>query len=356
LLRLAPSAAFLTAFAVVLALPAAGSAQLSLTGGALLSGDDQGFRSHQYRLELRRETPGDGQRLSLRFHTYALEEEIAGVLPFAGQEPAAELSGHVLLGLFWLGAAAGLQGTADLDGATGKLVVARAIPAGSSTFTPRVELAREPLAFSALPLSLALMSYRAEALLAFRAPVVLAEGGLRMDFWEGDTQPGRTRYTALDTIDPTRVTTVHGYALTAWDSWFNLGLAAKAAWSSRNTLLLSALQPPAYTWYPAAAPPFLWETGIAVRASGEVTESLEVSSQLLLPVLSQEVRQWETLRQTAWGTGPFEAKLDVEWWVFSMTAVQLRAQLFAKPWQDWRFFDRTAYRNLTLQLFLEQRI
>lgn len=342
------------------AVPPALQAQVSLGAGATLSGDDQGFRSHQYRLELARATPTDGQRLSLRWHTYSLDPELDGVLPFDGHEPAAELSGHVMLGLFWLAAAVGMQGTLDLEGTTGKLVLARAIPTDSTTLTPRLEVAREPLASSALPLSLGLTRLRGEALLALRAPVMTGEAGVRVELWEDDVQRGRTRNPARDPIASNRVTTLHGYALSAWEHWFNLGIAAKAAWARDDTLLLTGLQPAAYSWYPASAPPWLWETSVVLIAKGELTRSLELTTQAQLPALSQELRQWETLRRTYWGTAPFEAKLELRWSLFESTpestTVLFSGQLFAKPWEHWSFFDDSAYRMLTLQLFLEQRI
>jgi hypothetical protein len=331
---------------------------LALSAGASLAGDDLHYRWDRYELGLRRETDTTGQRLLLRFHTYSLDEELAGVLPFEGNEPAVELGGHVLLGdVWWLGAAAGLQGSADLEGAVGELIAARAFAtSGAGTFTPRLELAREPLAGTALPLSLGLTSYRGVAALAWRATGWTAEGGVRGELSEHDTVPGRARNPERDEIDATRVITIYGYTLTDSEHWFDAGLSARAAWSSHNTLLATQLSPRAYTWYPASAPPFLWETALILRAGGAVLPSLDAALQLQVPALSQETRQWETLRRTYWGTAPLEAKLEASWRMFSATTLRFQAQLFAEPWERWEVFGAQAYHMVSLHLSLEQRI
>jgi hypothetical protein len=172
----------LLALAVALGRPASARAEVVLSGGAQLSGDNEGYRWDRYQLKLEHLDDSGGLRLALRWHTYSLRDEFAGVLPFEGQEPAYELGGHLLLGHWWLAAAAGIQGTYDLDGATAKLVVARAIPVGEHTFTPRVELARMPLSETALPLSLGLLTHRLDGVLAWRTKDWTAEGGVRLDF------------------------------------------------------------------------------------------------------------------------------------------------------------------------------
>jgi hypothetical protein len=341
-----------------LAFPSAARCESWLSAGANLAGDDQRYRWDDYQLGFRRESDADGQRVALRFHTYSLEQPYAGIAPFDGSEPAVELGGHVLLDeVLWLGLSLGLQGSADLDGVVGELVAGRAFATGWGTFTPRVELAREPLTRTALPLSLGLHDHRAEGVLAWRTTGWTAEGGVRGDFWEGDTVPGRVQNAALDTIPETRVITVHAYLLSDREHWLEAGVSAKAAWSSRTTLLPTAIAPVRlYTWYPASAPPALWETALIVRAEGALAEPLHASLQVQLPALSQETRQWETVRQTDWGTGPFEARLALNWLMFPSTSLQFGAMLFAKPWRRWDVLSAGAYRMIAAGLTLEQRI
>ena len=345
----------------LLLLASAGDARAdsTLSAGVLLAGDDQVYRWDLYELGWRHSAATSGQRLLLRFHTYSLDEELAGVLPFEGSEPALELGGHVLIDeLWWLGASAGLQGSADLEGAVGELIFARALPTGTATvFTPRIELAREPLARTALPLSLGLTSYRLVSALALRTTGWTAEAAARADFWEHDTVPGRTRNPMRDEIAGTRVISVYGHALTDSEHWFDVGLSAKAVWSRDNTLLATALLPVrAYSWYPASAPPFLWETALIARAAGDVLPSLGIALQLQLPALSQETRQWETVQRTYWGTAPLQAELDVSWAMFSNTTLRLGAMLFVEPWERWDVFGPYAYRMASLHVSIEQRI
>jgi hypothetical protein len=162
---------------------------------------------------------------------------------------------------------------------------------------------------------------------------------------------------ALDVIEPRRVTTVHGYVLTKDRGWLDVGVSAKAAWSSRNTLLLTQLRPSwKYNWYPAAAPPFAWETAVVLRAAGHPLASVEALFQLAIPALSRETRQWESLRQSSWGTAPLEAKLQASWMLLSTTAVQITTTVFAKPWERWNLFGQGAYRSASVQVALRQHI
>jgi hypothetical protein len=347
--------------AFVLIAGAAGSAraEISIAGSAAFAGDEWGYGNETYALDLAHETETAGQELGLRWHRYALADDLHGILPFEGHEPAARLGAHVLHELWWLSASAGLQGTLDFDGVTAELIVARAFEASSaSTLTPRVELAREPLALNPLPLSLGLHSHRALAALALRVKdVLLAEGGLRADFWEGDTIEGRTRNSARDRIEPNRITTGYAYVLSDAEGWFDAGLAGKIASAAENTLLVTQLQPERrYGWYPASAPPFAWETSLILRAAGALAGPLHGSLQLQLPLLSQETRQWDALQATAWGTAPYEAKLELEWFFLSATSLQLAAAIFIKPWADWDALGSGAYRYASLQLGVEQRI
>ncbi|HTM45311.1 MAG TPA: hypothetical protein VL137_10175 [Polyangiaceae bacterium] len=336
---------------------AAAQGQLSIATGALISRDNEGYQSDRYQLGLNREAPSDGEHLTVRWHTYSLSRQLVGISPFAGYEPSAELGGHLLYELWWLEAGAGFQGKLALHSTTGEVVLARAIPSGKNTFTPRVEVAREPLAMTPLPLSLGLLSDRAEALLAFRSPQWMGEGGVRVDFWDSDTAPGRTQNPALATIPNNRITSLHGYGLSTWDSWFNWGAAAKVAWASHNTMLMTQVQPSAaYTWYPASAPPFAWEAAAVVQAKGDIVSSLGASFQLQLPLISQETRQWETLRRTYWGTAPFEAKLQVNWAVVPTTTVHLNAQAYARPWENWNALGSAGYRQGSVELAIETSI
>lgn len=345
------------ALALMACAPAVARAESSLGAGVMLAGDDQGFRWDRYEVELRRDRPDSGQWLAVRFYTFELGQAIAGVLPFDGAEPAAELGGHVLHGAWWLLGSIGFQGSVDADGATGKLVVARALLAGSSTLTPRLEIAREPLSLTALPLSLGLSKFRFDALLAWRAPSWTAEGGARVELWESALLPGRTENPALDHVEPNRNTIAHAYALSDLRGWCDVGVAAKAAWSRENTMLLTGVaSAPTYTWYPASAPPFLWETALVLRARGQLAEPVELSVQVQLPMLSQETREWDGLRRTYWGSAPFEGKLEARWRAFSATALKADAAIFAKPWERWDVFSDQAYRQGALHFSIEQRL
>jgi hypothetical protein len=329
----------------------------SLSASVLASRDDQGYQHERYQAQWGRETPGDGQRVSLRWHRYALGTEFAGVLPFSGGEPAVDVGGHLLRGSWWLAAAAGFQGRVDRHGATGELVVARALPTlAAGTFTPRLEATRAPVVVAALPLSLGLIGNRAQAVLAWRTDRLLAEGGARVDFWDSITLPGRVRNGALDVIEANRLAILHGYLLTQRGQVLDWGFAAKAAWAQHNTLLPTRIQPWQYSWYPASAPPFAWETALVLRAQTPAHPSLAAAIQLQLPLLSRETRQWDSIRRADWGTAPYEGKLEGSWWFLASTAVQLDAVVFAKPWERWNPAGVGAYRHVALQLSLKQRI
>lgn len=335
----------------------AARAQSTVSASVQAARDDQGYRLERYQARWGREAPADGQRLAVRWDQYALPDEFAGVRPFRGGEPAVELGGHLLRGLWWVGAAAGFQGRPALRALAGELILARAFPTtGAGTFTPRLEVARAPLAAAALPLSLGLLSNRGQALLGWRTEGWLAEGGLRVDLWDAGTLPGRVRNGALDTVEANRITILHGYLLTQRERWLDLGLAAKAAWARHNTLVATQLQPWEYSWYPASAPPFAWETALVLRAQARPAASFAAALQLQLPVLSRETRQWESFRQSDWGTAPYEGKLEVTWSFLASTAVRVDAAVFAKPWEGWNPWGAGAYRQATVRLSLEQRI
>jgi hypothetical protein len=343
--------------AALLSGTASARAEWSLGAGVLLSRADRGLRLDTYRLEARRETPADGQWVALDLYEYSLDESLAGLLPFSGSEPSTALGSHLLLGLWWLSAEVGLQGSIDRDSVMGKLVVARAIPTDSDTFTPRIELAREPLALSPLPLSLALSKYRFDALLAWRGSGWLGEGGARLELWQSRAAPSRTQNEAEDVIDANRITILHAYALSDGSSFLDFGGAAKAAWAEHGTMLLTGLNPaPTYTWYPASAPPFAWETAFVLRAQSRSTEPLQLMAQLQLPLLSQEVREWEGVRRSYWGSAPFQAKLQARWAIFSSTTLQLEGAIFAKPWEHWDVLGAGAYHEGSLTFSIEQRL
>jgi hypothetical protein len=345
------------AFGLAMTISRAAQAEVSVAGSGLLSGDEWGFRLEEYGLDVGHTAEASGQRLALRWYRYALTEELEGILPFSGHEPAAEVGAHVLQDLWWLSAAAGVQGTLDIEGVTGELTVARAIPDGRATFTPRMELAREPLAMTALPLSLGLLSHRAQAALEWRVPGVVAEGGARADFWEGDTVVGRVRNSARDRISALPIITGYAYVVSDGGGWLDAGLTAKVAAASRNTLLATQLSPERhYTWYPASAPPFVWETSAVLRLHGELAAALQAKLQLQLPLVSQETRQWESVQVTSWGTAPYEAQLDIEWFFLAATSLQLMAKLFTKPWQSWDALSDGAYRQASVRVAVEQRI
>jgi hypothetical protein len=332
-------------------------AEISIAGSALLAGDEWGYRQEQYGVDVAHEAETAGQSLALRFHRYALSEELEGIFPFSGSEPAARANAHVLLGLWWLSASAGLQGTLDFEGVTGELIVARAIAAGAHTFTPRVELAREPLSLTPLPMSLGLHSHRAQAALMWRTDEVVAEAGGRFDFWEGDVVEGRVRNSARDRIGLNRISTGYAYLLSDSDGWLDAGLSAKVTAAEHNTLLATQLAPERrYTWYPASAPVFAWETSAVLQAHGPLGDALELALKLSLPLLSQETRQWESVRRTSWGSAPYEGQLDVAWHVLSDTSLQLQAKLFIKPWESWDAIGDGAYRHASVRVTLEQRI
>jgi hypothetical protein len=347
----------LVAALVAGAAAARAQAQSSLSASVLAARDDQGYLWDRYQARWDRQAESDGQRLSVGWHRYALDQEFAGVRPFAGGEPAIELGGHLLRGLWWTSAAVGLQGEPAWRAITGELVLARAFLTSAGTFTPRLEAARTPLALAALPLSLGLLGNRGQALLNWRTPGWVAEGGLRVDLWDAATVPGRVRNGALDRVEANRITILHGYLLTQRERWVDFGLAAKAAWARHNTLLATQLSPGwQYSWYPASAPPFAWETALVVRAQARPAPSLAAALQLSLPVLSRETRQWEAYRESAWGTAPFEGKLEASWFFLASTAVQIDAAVFAKPWEGWKPWGAGAYRQATVGLSLKQRI
>lgn len=342
--------------ALSVAVAATAGAQSSVSAGALSSGDDQGFRWDQYQVELQRAAGNAGQWLVLRFHRYSLAGELAGVLPFHGSEAAGELGGHVLLGSLWLSASAGFQGSVDWSGIMGKLAVANAFTSGASSFTPRFELAREPLGLSALPLSFGLAKQRADAVLAWRAPGVTAEGGARIELWASGTLPDRVRNPERDFIEGNRITLLHAYVLSDFGHWFDCGLAARALWSERSTLMLTGLNPATYTWYPASAPPRALESALILRAAGRPVQPLELTLQLQLPLVSQEVREWEGLRRAYWGSAPFEAKLGARWAIFEGTTIEIDALAFARPWEHWDVVSGGAYQQASVQLGVEQRL
>jgi hypothetical protein len=345
------------ALATLLSVPLSSRADSSLTAGALVSRDDLGLRLDTYQLKLTREAPSDGQWLALAFYAYSLDDQQAGLFPFSGSEPAARAGTHLLLGLWWMSAEVGFQGSVDREGATGKLVVARALPTDTNTFTPRIEAAREPLALTPLPLSLALSKYRFDAILAWRASGITAEGGARLELWDSKTVTGRTENDAQDSIDANRITSLHAYALSDSSSWANFGAASQASWAEHGTMLLTGLEPaPTYTWYPASAPPFQWEVAFVFRARAVPLEALELSAQLQLPLISRETREWEGSRRSYWGTAPFEAKLQARWAAFSSTALRLEAAAFAKPWEHWDVFGDGAYHQASVNLSVEQHL
>jgi hypothetical protein len=335
----------------------AARAESSVAASVLASRDDQGFSLQRYRLGWWRETPTSGQHLTVHLHQYALEQEFAGVLPFQGLQPAMELGGHLERALWWAGAALGFEGQPDLRGATGELVVARAILFQAGTLTPRLEVGRQPLALSPLPLSLGVASTRLLSVLGWRGAGWMAEAGARADLWDAANLAGRVRNGALIRVEPNQVLTGYGFLLTRSDGWFDWGFSAKATRSSHNTLVPTQVQPAwQYSWYPASAPPFAWETALIVRAQARPSSTLSASLQLALPALSRETRQWESVRQSEWGTAPLEGKLQGSWFFLAATAVELEATVFAKPWRDWNLFGAGAYRQASLTLSLRQRI
>jgi len=334
-------------------------AEVSVAGSGFLGADEWGYWHEQYGIDLAHAGETSGQKLALSFHRYALHDELEGVLPFTGHEPAARLSAYALLDdALWLGAGAGLQGTLDVDGVTGELVAAYAIAAGEQhTLTPRVELAREPLAASPLPLSLGLHSHRVQAALGWKSDGFIAEGGARIDLWEGDTVPGRARNSARDRIEPNRILTGYAYALTDSEGWLDAGLAGKVSAAEHNTLLPTQLAPERrYTWYPASAPPLAWETSAIVRVQSKRGEPVEVKLQLGLPLVSREVREWEGVRVASWGTAPYEAAFDLAWQALEDTRLELQAKLFIKPWESWDAIGDGAYRHASVRVALEHRI
>jgi hypothetical protein len=235
-------------------------------------------------------------------------------------------------------------------------VVANALTSGSSTFTPRLEVAREPLGLSALPLSLGLSKHRADAVLAWRAPGVTAEGGARIELWESGVLPGRVQNPEHDLIQANRTALLHAYLLSDFEHWFDCGVAAKAMWSEHGTLLLTGLSPATYAWYPASAPPRALETALVLRALGRPVQPLELSLQVQLPLLSQELREWEGQRRAYWGSAPFEGKLAARWSLFHATTLEIDALIFARPWEHWDVLSQAAYRQGSVRVAVEQRL
>jgi hypothetical protein len=332
-------------------------AEAAVDAGALASADNQGYAWQRYQAQWVHDDPAWGQRVSARWHHYSLRDGFAGVVPFDGAEPAVEVAAHLLAGFWWLGAAAGFQGRPDLAGATGALVVARAFPGDTGTLTPRLEAARESLAAIPLPLSLGLTSDRAQAALGWKAAGWTAELGARLDVWEAASAAGRVQNPMLERVDGNRIFTGYGYALTQGEGWLDVGLAGKIARADHNTLLATQVAPSwQYSWYPASAPPFAWEVAAVVRAHGHPIPSVELALQAQLPAVSRETRQWESVQESAWGTAPWEARLQASWLFLAATALQLDAGFFAKPWERWDAFGAGAYRMATAQVSLRQSL
>lgn len=325
------------------------------TVGALGWQDQQGFHQTEYRLDLRHDGDASGQYLVGRWHEYRQDGYYRGVLPFRGAEPAAELGGHLLRGLWWAGAAVGFQGTPDWTHATGQVVLARAFPLGLGAITPRLLVARAPVAMVPIPLSLGLMTSRGEAVVAWRSQTWTGELGGRVDLWDSVTVPGRVQNPAFDTVPVNRIASLHGYGVTTSERWINIGFSSRVEWAQRSTLVQTQLYPWDHSWYPVEAPPFRWETAILVRAAGRPVDSLSLTFQAKLPALSQDTRAWGDVRRTSWGSAPFEARLEVAWSPSSSTTVRMVGLVFAKPWEGWDVFGPGAYRQGSVLLSVQQR-
>ena len=348
-----PAICFLTV--VLKHLPARSESMVS--AGATASGDNQRFRWQEAQANWTHEGEQSGERLVVRGHHYALEEPFAGIHPFDGKEAAVEAGAHVLAGLWWVEGSAGFQGEADRHDAVGGLVIARAIPAGESTFTPRLTVTRGPVSLAPVPLSLAMFSERAEAILAWRSDHWVAEGGYRVDVWEATSAPGRVQNDALDAIPQNRIQFLQGYLLTQGPGWFDWGLVAKAVWALHGTMQPTQVSPTyEYTWYPAYAPPFSWESDLVVRLHSSPERALGASAQLQLPTVSRETREWGAVRVSSWGTAPFQAKAAVRWSFLPATAVQVTGSFFAKPWERWSPASVGTYLQGSVGLGLEQKI
>ncbi|HEX2659866.1 MAG TPA: hypothetical protein VHU40_16395 [Polyangia bacterium] len=327
-----------------------------LSAGAIASGDNQNFRWQQAQADWRHEGEGSGQRLTVRGQQYALQEPFAGIRAFDGREGGFEAAAHVMAGLWWFEGSGGFQGESDRHDTLGGLTMARAIPAGAGTFTPRVSVSRGPVGFSPVPLSLGMFSDRVEAAVSWRAGGWLAEVSYRLDLWEATRASGRVANGALDVIPSNRIQFVQGYVLSQ-GTYFDWGLAGKAIWSQHGTLAATQWWPSyQYTWYPAYAPPFAWESALVMRVHARAERPFTVSAQVQLPLVSRETRQWDAVRVSSWGTAPFEAKGLARWSFLPSTAVQLSGTFFAKPWERWNPVGVGAYLQASVGLGLEQKI
>jgi hypothetical protein len=168
--------------------------------------------------------------------------------------------------------------------------------------------------------------------------------------------PDRVQNPDRDFIDGNRIALLHAYVLSDFEHWFDCGFAARALWSERSTLMLTGLAPAAYTWYPASAPPRALESALILRAEGQPVQPLVLTLQLQLPLLSQELREWEGVRRAYWGSAPFEAKLGARWVILETTTIEIDALVFARPWEHWGVLSEGAYQQGSLHFGVEQRL
>jgi hypothetical protein len=345
-------------FLAVLALSCgrSASAEIVATLHSAADRDDYHLGTMRVGADLAGGGPELGWILRGRWYSYSLDRDLVGIRPFSGSEPAAELSGHWLDGLWWIAGKAGFQGTTDSAGAVGSLILARAFVFEAGTLTPHLDVGRQPFALSALPLSLGLTAWRAEAALAWRASKSLGELVVRTDRWEAMTVPGRVENPVLATIPANRRTMASAY-LISQGFWLQGGALAKVQHAQSNTLVATQITPDyRYTWYPVSIPLWAWEAAVIGRVAGRPLEPLEMLLQVQIPLVSRETRRWESSEQSSWGTAAWEAKAEAAWNMTRTTRVFVAGALFAKPWANWDVVGSDAYRQVSLQAGITQRL
>lgn len=332
------------------------AAEMRATLDSAVERDDYNLATTRLGAELAQTRDQLGWFLRGRWYSYSLDEDLVGIHPFTGSEPAVELGGHWLAGSWWLSGAAGVQGSLSGSDAIGNVVLARAFAWDTGTLTPRLDVGHRPLALSALPLSLALKAHRVEAALAWRSAGWIGEMAVRVDWWNAMTAKGRVENPALTDIPANRRALLSAYLISqGW--WLQGGLVAKVQNGQRNTLLATQITPVyAYTWYPVSMPLWAWEASAIARAVGRPCPSLQALLQIQIPVVSREMRQWESTEQWSWGTAAWEAKAELTWDMTETTQISAGAVLFAKPWANWNVVGQDGYRQIALQAGITQRL
>jgi hypothetical protein len=345
-----------TTIAMVILFQSSPRADVSVSLSSQADRDDYRLATNRIGIDVETATSNIGLRARGRWYGYSLDRSLAGIRPFSGSEPSAELEGHWLTGAWWLLGRLGFQGSTDAKGGIGGAQLAHAWVLAAGTLTPRLEIGRRPIAESALPLSLGLNAYSVELASAWRSDDLLGELSLRADYWNATTAAGRVDNPARDTIPANGRALASAY-LISQGSWFQAGALAKIQGAWANTLLATQTTPEyEYTWYPVCLPLRAWEIGALARVGGHPLDSLEAYLQVQVPLVSWERRRWESLERSFWGTAAWEAKGELAWNMTSTTRVSFTGALFAKPWSNWDPTGAGAYNQVSLSAAFSQML